>query len=228
MEQNISQLVSIVVTTKNEERHIGNCLASIQLQTYSAIETIIVDNFSTDKTQEIASNFTNKIFSKGPERSAQRNYGMINQANGDFVMYVDADMILSPNLVETCVLQMSSTNAVSLFIPEFVLGLGFLPKVRNFERSFYNGTSIDGSRFFRRDTFIAAGGFDEQLFREGSGEDWDIDKAVRQFGQIELLAHHNTPVDFNRWNLISQVEVLNLQICLIFAEYFTTNVTSIF
>jgi glycosyltransferase involved in cell wall biosynthesis len=42
--------VSIIVTTKNEERHIGNCLLSIREQTYPHIETIVVDNASTDRT----------------------------------------------------------------------------------------------------------------------------------------------------------------------------------
>ena len=69
-------LVSIVITTKNEEHNIENCLLSIKEQTYSNIEIILVDNNSNDKTIEIALNFTSKIFNKGLERSAQRNYGM--------------------------------------------------------------------------------------------------------------------------------------------------------
>ena len=69
-------LVSIIVTTKNEEKNIAYCLTSITEQTYSHLEVILVDNNSSDKTREIALEFTDKIFNKGPERSAQRNYGM--------------------------------------------------------------------------------------------------------------------------------------------------------
>jgi hypothetical protein len=59
--------------------------------------------------------------------------------------------------------------------------------VRRFERGFYDGTSIDGSRFFDRPTFVRIGGFDEALFVKGSGEDWDIDKKIKQVGKIAAL-----------------------------------------
>ena len=96
-------LVSIVITTKNEEQNIENCLLSIKEQTYSNIEIILVDNNSKDKTIEIALNFTRKIFNKGLERSAQRNYGMNIIARGKYVMFLDADMILGPKTIEACV-----------------------------------------------------------------------------------------------------------------------------
>ena len=99
-------MVSVVVTTKNEERNIEHCMKSIKLQSYENIEIIVVDNFSADKTKEIALKYTNKVYDKGPERSAQRNFGMIDVSNGKYVMFVDADMILSPCLVESCVKEM--------------------------------------------------------------------------------------------------------------------------
>ena len=60
--------VSIIITTKNEEKHIENLLRSITSQTYKNIEIILVDNYSTDRTREIAKKYTNKIYSKGPDR----------------------------------------------------------------------------------------------------------------------------------------------------------------
>ena len=48
--------MSVIVTTKNEEKNIENCLQSINNQTYKNIELIVVDNFSDDKTVEIAKN----------------------------------------------------------------------------------------------------------------------------------------------------------------------------
>ncbi len=106
---------SIVVTTKNEEKNIGNCLKSIRAQSYphDKIEIIVVDNFSTDKTREIALKYTDKVYSKGPERSAQRNFGMMDIAKGKYVMFVDADMILSPAIVEACVKSLEQQNAGS-------------------------------------------------------------------------------------------------------------------
>ena len=83
----INRLVSVIVTTRNEERNIGNCLQSIRLQTYKPVEIIVVDNNSTDKTQEIARSFTDVVVNKGPERSAQRNHGICGLAKGIFLIY---------------------------------------------------------------------------------------------------------------------------------------------
>lgn len=103
--------VSVIITTKNEERNIENCLKSIKEQTYSQdnIEIIVVDNNSTDRTKEIVREskkwFTPlnvQLFNGGPERSAQRNFG-VRQAAGKYILYLDADMILSENVIDGCV-----------------------------------------------------------------------------------------------------------------------------
>ena len=189
-------LVSIVITTKNEENNIENCLASIIEQTYPNIEVIVVDNNSTDKTFEIALKFTNKVFNKGPERSTQRNYGMSKVASGKYVMFLDADMILGPKATETCVSMSENGNWIALHIPEYVLGTKYFTRVRRFERSFYNGTVIDGARFFKKSTFIKVGGFDETL---SGPEDWDIDKKIKQIGRIGLIPSSSEYLKENLW-----------------------------
>jgi len=177
-------LVSLVITTKNEEKNIDNCMKSIKAQSYSQIETVLVDNGSTDKTKELAQKYTDKVFDKGPERSAQRNYGMIEKAKGRYVMFIDCDMILSPHLIENCVAMMKKEDCPALHIPEIVLGQSFWSSVRRFERTFYNGTVIDGARFFCKDIFEKVGGFDEMM---SGPEDWDIDKKIKKIGRIGLL-----------------------------------------
>ena len=177
-------LVSVIVATKNEEQHIENCLLSISEQTHPQIETIVVDNYSTDKTQEIALRHTDKVFEKGPERSVQRNYGMIEKAQGKYVMFLDADMILGPKVIEECVSFIKKGEWLALHIPEFVLGKSYWSQVRRFERTFYNGTVIDGARFFKKSAFVKVKGFDETL---SGPEDWDIDKKIKKIGRIGLL-----------------------------------------
>ncbi len=70
-------LVSAIITTKNEERNIENCLQSIKNQTYpqEKIEIIVVDNHSSDSTGKIAKKFTDKVCNKAPGRSAFRREG---------------------------------------------------------------------------------------------------------------------------------------------------------
>jgi len=177
-----NKLVSVVITTKNEEKNIENCLESIKCQTYKDIEVIVVDNNSTDKTKKISKKYTKNVYDKGPERSAQRNFGIIEKANGKFVIFLDADMVLSPSVIESCVEQIKDN--VALHIPEIVLGKSFFSKVRRFERTFYDGTVIDGSRFFLKSAFVKVKGFDEKL---NGPEDWDIDKKIKQIGKIGLV-----------------------------------------
>jgi len=202
--------VSVIITTKNEEKHIKNCLKSVKLQTYPNIEIIVVDNNSIDRTKEIAKKYTNLVFNKGPERSAQRNFGMMEVAKGKYVMYVDADMILSPTLIEDCVYEMENDrNLAALYIPEIVLGTGFWSKVRRFERRFYDGTVIDCVRFIRKDIFIKVGGFDLSMT---GPEDWDLDKKIRQIGKVKLVKTRKVKSkrleveNFKRWELYSFIK----------------------
>lgn len=201
-----SPLVSVVITTKNEEKNIRTCLQSIQLQTWPNIETIVVDNNSWDKTKIIAQEYTSKVYDKGPERSAQRNYGIIEKSVGKYAIYLDADMILSPITIEACVSYIRSSNAIALYIPEIVLGKTYLSCIRRFERSFYDGTPIDGARFFERSSFIRIGGFDENLFIKGSGEDWDIDKMLKQHGNIDLLPRYIDSSSNKLWKIREFIE----------------------
>jgi glycosyltransferase involved in cell wall biosynthesis len=198
----MNPLVSVVITTKNEELNIENCLRSIKAQEYNNIEIIVVDNGSSDRTKEIAGEYTDKVYDKGPERSAQRNYGMIEKSNGEYVMFVDADMILTPRLIEDCVEFINKENCLALHISEIVLGRNFWSRVRRFERSFYNGTVIDGARFFRKDKFVEVGGFDETM---SGPEDWDIDKKIKQVGKIALVPA-GQKITTNDWSLANLVK----------------------
>ena len=191
-------LVSIVVTTRNEETNVENCLISITEQTYPNIEVIVVDNNSTDKTFEIALKFTDRVFNRGLERSEQRNYGMGEIAHGEYVMFLDADMILGPNATDACVFMIENENWIALHIPEFILGTKYFTCVRRFERSFYNGTVIDGARFFKKSTFVEVGGFDETM---SGPEDWDIDKKIKRIGKIGLLPSSSDYSQENSWKL---------------------------
>ena len=83
------------------------------------------------------------------------------KASGKFLIYLDADMILTNQLIEQCVFQCECQNIDALYIPEKIVGKGFWIKVRDFERELYSGTVIDAVRFIRRDLFLKAGGFDE-------------------------------------------------------------------
>ena len=180
MSSEVDPVVSVIVTTKNEERNIGACLESVVQQSMAPLEMIVVDNYSEDKTEKIALEYGSKVFELGPERSAQRNYG-VEKAHGVYILYLDADMRLSPKVIEECVNCCEADSGVSgIYIPEIIVGEGFWIKVRRFERSFYDGTVIDAVRFIPKATFQKVKGFD--LHFTGP-EDWDFDKKIRGLGR---------------------------------------------
>ena len=182
------KLVSVVITTKNEEKHIANCLNSIFNQKIETInlEVIVVDNYSTDNTEKISRNFPIKFYSHGPERNSQRNFGLINSASGDYLVWIDADHIIHPLLLESCAKYIEKNeDVVSLMVPEVILGANFFAKVRRFERAFYEGTVIDGSRFIRACSFKSIGGFSNDWLH--GPDDWDLDLKLSKLGKIHLL-----------------------------------------
>src|SRR3989338_9879685 len=177
--------VSVIITTRNEENNIVACLESARKQTYPSekIESIVVDNNSSDRTKDLAKKYTDKIYNFGPERSAQRNFG-VKQASGKYVLYLDADMVLSNNVLSECFRKCENEGYIALYIPERIMGKGFWIKVRDFERSFYNATCIDAVRFVRRDIFQGISGFDENLT---GPEDWDLDRRIKHLGKAGII-----------------------------------------
>ena len=184
--------VSVIITTKNEGKNIGNCLDSVYKQDYSLdrIEVILVDNNSTDNTKSIASRYNCRIFTYGPERSAQRNFAA-KKAYGEYILLLDADMTLTPDLISKCVHKCRQDGLIALYIPEKIIGAGIWIKFRDFERSFYNATVIDCVRFVLKNKFLEIGGFDEKLT---GPEDWDFDRRIKDMGKVGIIdspIYHN-------------------------------------
>lgn len=170
-------LVSAIITTKNEEAHIENCLKSIAAQSYKNIEIIVVDNNSTDRTKKIAEKFTKNIFNAGPERSAQRNFGA-KKAKGEYLIFIDADMILTKNVISDCIGKLSDKEVGAVVVPERSIGKGYWAKVKAFERSLYEGdSSIEAARFFKTSIFLEVGGYNRNIT---GPEDWDLPQRVKR------------------------------------------------
>ncbi|MBR5624156.1 glycosyltransferase [bacterium] len=179
-------LISVVITTKNEERNLPDCLAALSGQTIprDSFEVIVVDNASTDRTREIALAGADLFLEKGPERSAQRNFGIEN-AGAPVVVYLDADMRLTENVLAECLEAFKDPAVVGIYIPEEVVGSGYWIAVRNFERSFYDATAIDGIRGVRKELFLKLGGFDLSLC---GPEDWDLNIRMKEQGALKLIS----------------------------------------
>lgn len=154
-------LVSVIIPTRNNEKTLTRCLSSIKQQNYPNIEIIIIDAFSTDQTRNIAERLGAQVMQLQSERTKAKNYGA-RLAKGDYVFFVDSDMILEPNVVREC-LNACVKGVTGVIIPEASIGSGIWVRIRDFERSMYQGTKIESARFFVRKHVLEIGGFDEDI-----------------------------------------------------------------
>jgi glycosyltransferase involved in cell wall biosynthesis len=97
-------LVSIIIPVYNSEKYLAECIESVIAQTWSNKEIIIVDDGSVDNSYEIATKYSIhsyiKIISqKNKGASAARNVGL-NEANGDYIQFLDADDLLGRDKIE--------------------------------------------------------------------------------------------------------------------------------
>ncbi|PJE67728.1 hypothetical protein COU95_00835 [Candidatus Shapirobacteria bacterium CG10_big_fil_rev_8_21_14_0_10_40_9] len=88
-------MISVVVLTKNEEKNIEACLKTLKW----CDEIVVIDDNSSDKTVEIAKKLGAKVFIRdlNNDFSAQRNFAL-RQAQGDWILFIDADEQVSPQL----------------------------------------------------------------------------------------------------------------------------------
>jgi glycosyltransferase involved in cell wall biosynthesis len=168
---------SIIITTKNEERNMKNILESLKNQTFQDFEIIVVDNNSTDKTKEISKEYGALVFNKGPERSAQRNFG-VSKASGKYVLILDADMILEKNLIkEIYKIAEADKDLKCITMKEVPYGKNFWAQCKKLELEFYT-QSIDfelAPRWFDKKVFNDFKGFDED---QTGTEDWDLPERI--------------------------------------------------
>lgn len=195
-------LVSVIIACKNNEKHVEESLQSIRDQSYKNIELIIVDNFSTDTTFEIARKYADQAYQIGPERSTQFNYGF-RRSSGEYIYWVAADFILEPDVILTCVEKMQE-GYDALAPHNRSVGHSIWAKVRFVERESYReDRSIVAVRFMRRSVFERVGMLDELLV---AGEDYDLHNRIVEGGyrwdHVDAVENHvgEPETIFDVWN----------------------------
>ena len=157
-------LVSVIVP--NHGRNITELLRSLENSTYKDLDVVVID--------------------RGKERSIQRNEGVL-EAKGQAFLFLDSDQSVSPGLIEECV-NLLKNGIDAVYIPETIVAEGFFAKIRDFDRSFMNGTKVDVVRFVRSQGCPM---FDKE--QKGT-EDSDFDRRVNGKRAISknVLFHHDS------------------------------------
>ncbi len=177
--------VSIIIPAYNEEKYIERTLQSLQ---GSGAEIIVVCNGCTDKTEEVAKRYANKVIVvKEKGVSHARNAGAM-AATHDRLVFLDADILVDPDLMEkisvsphtigTCLVQPDSGN--------------FVDKIHYAVKSqIHRLGTCTGLLFCDKLIFDRAGGFEEDLFTKEDGR--FLRRAMKQgnFGVVNGYCYNN-------------------------------------
>ncbi len=99
--------LSAVIITFNEEHNIQRCLESL---TKVADEIVVVDSLSTDKTKEICTAYNCRFIEHSFEGHIQQKNFALKQAKNDYVLSLDADEELSPELINSILVLKDNWN----------------------------------------------------------------------------------------------------------------------
>src|SRR5215469_12892220 len=99
----IKPLVSILIPAFNAEKWIAETIRSALAQTWPRKEIIVVDDGSTDRTLAVARQFASKdvaVLSRENHGAAATRNHAFSLSQGDYIQWLDADDLLSPDKVE--------------------------------------------------------------------------------------------------------------------------------
>ena len=108
--------ISIVIPVYNTQEYIGKCFDSLLNQTYSDFEMILVNDGSTDNSEQVCLSYVEKdtriklINKENGGLADTRNTGMAS-ATGKYISFIDGDDYLEPDYLEKCISKLEETDA---------------------------------------------------------------------------------------------------------------------
>lgn len=138
--------ISIIVPVYNTEKYLHRCIDSILNQTYADFELLLINDGSKDNSGVICDEYEAKdsrvkVFHKLNEgASSARNLG-IDNANGEYISFVDSDDYVLPYFLETFVECMNGSDLCMLgILPDYSFFSGYQIKKSSLD---YRGTVMD-------------------------------------------------------------------------------------
>ncbi|MFH1423379.1 MAG: glycosyltransferase family A protein [Candidatus Nealsonbacteria bacterium] len=195
---------SLIIPAYNEQSYIEKCLKSVKflkIPSGESLEVIVVNNASTDKTEEVARMALPEAkIIREPKKGLTRAYnrGAI-EAKGEILIFVDADTILSPDHLEKLSREFAKEpKLVALSGPcayrdggkfcEAALFFTYLflatPAEIIFNRWLNIGASIvTGNSAVKKEAFDKIGGFNENIFY---GLEPEFGRRIRKLGRVRF------------------------------------------
>lgn len=182
-------LVSVCIPIYNVSEYIEETLLKVLKQTYNNIEVILVDDFSTDDSFQIAQKFQSekvKLFkNKKKGGNAARNFAF-EKSSGAYIKFMDSDDYCSENMIEQQIYRMlnDGTDETLIHSPlkmlepdgrtfslprsidkDYTPGIELLVAIWNQE-----GFNVPHCYLMHRNLVIISGGWDEKVIKNQDGE----------------------------------------------------------
>ena len=214
--------LSFIIPAHNEEILLADCLSSILEEkgrtTYN-IEIIVVNNASTDKTEEIARKFKDVIVVNEPIKGTNkaRQAGLL-ASTGDLIANIDADSQLTPEWIKKAIENFSkdeklialsgpliyhnAPKRVEILTRFFYYAAFHVYLVNRFV--FNTGSILQGGNcIIRRDALDKIGGFDTSIYFYG--DDADTARRLHKIGKVKFT--FDLPI-YSSWRRLKKEGVL--------------------
>lgn len=208
--------LSIIVPVYNSPGHLRECLTALATQASPEVEIVVVDDASTDETAAVAARLGARVLrlEKNSGPAAARNHGA-QQACGEILFFVDADVVLGPGTVDRILRILADRRDVAAVFGSYDAtprAPGVVSRYRNLLHHYvHQHGQTDASTFWagcgaiRRDAFLAVGGFDDERFPRPSIEDIELGQRLRRAGHRILLDKTIQGTHLKRWSLGSLI-----------------------
>jgi glycosyltransferase involved in cell wall biosynthesis/tetratricopeptide (TPR) repeat protein/SAM-dependent methyltransferase len=181
--QHVPRLVSVIIPCYNYARYLPDAVGSVLAQTHQDFEIIIVDDGSTDDTQQVAEQLVTAHSNHHIRVILQQNSGQpaisrnrgISEARGEYILCLDADDMIAPTMLEECVRVLEANPDISIaYTDQQYFGDGPARRVETLE---YDFDRLAQSNFmgycslYRRRAWEDVGGYRTNV---KGYEDWDF------------------------------------------------------
>ncbi len=181
-------MISVVIPAYNNEKTLGACLDALLAQATQDCEIIVVDDGSRDATRAVAQARNVRVLAQeNCGAAAARNLGAQN-ARGDLVLFIDGDCVPAENWIAAMCAPFADAEIVGAAGMKQTHQTGMMPQFIQMEFDYryerhraqhYIDFVDSGTAAYRREIFLASGGFETQLF---DAEDTDLSYRLSEQG----------------------------------------------
>lgn len=181
-------MISIIIPVYNQAEKLIKTLASLERQSYTDYEVIIVNDGSTDNVEKIFADYSKKI-------TATNSYTFLNQENrgapaarnrgfqaskGEYLFFCDADAVLKPEALEIMISHLSLSAESSYVYPDFYWGRKLFKGSDFSAETLKERPCIHTMALIKREDFPAQG-WDESIKKL---QDWDLWLTMLENGKV--------------------------------------------